>query len=629
MAIDKNARQLAEALTEGRHIVVTTLQKFPFVLDRVSKLGNRSFAVIIDEAHSSQTGESARKMREVLSTNTHDEDVQEEDLSHDFEDELDGAALASSKNVSFIALTATPKFKTIEIFGRPAVEGKPEAFHVYSMRQAIEEGFILDVLLYYATYKTMWSVEKTVVADPELEAKTAKSAIARFVGLHPHNIAQKIEIIVEHFRLHGRYKINGRAKTMIVTRSRLHAVRYKLAIDQYLKLKGYSDIRALVAFSGEVYDSREGEKFTEPGMNGFGEKQLPDKFASDEYQVLLVAEKYQTGYDQPLLQSMYVDKRLDGVKAVQTLSRLNRTHPGKEDTFILDFVNRAEEVQAAFEPYYDATEIEEVTDPNLLSDYKTELDGMDVYYQSEVDSAHDAVQASGKKTASASNAALNSALDPGVGRYLALTRQEQDRFKSILMSYVRLYAFLLHVITFADPGLERLYDYARFLLRKLPRRDATSDFQVDDYVLLRRHRLAKVADQNMSLSALHETDSEVSGFKPVTVTDPLSDRKALSSLIQQLNDKFGADLTENDQLTFHQIEKDLEEDEELAQQARANDEDNYAFAFSDKFDDAVFERFMKNGKLFKRMQDDTAFRSAVMEWMRRSVYKTQRTEAAG
>jgi type I restriction enzyme R subunit len=197
------------------------------------------------------------------------------------------------------------------------------------------------------------------------------------------------------------------------------------------------------------------------------------------------------------------------------------------------------------------------------------------------------------------------------------------------MSYVRLYAFLLHVITFADPGLERLYDYARFLLRKLPRRDATSDFQVDDYVLLRRHRLAKVADQNMSLSALHETDSEVSGFKPVTVTDPLSDRKALSSLIQQLNDKFGADLTENDQLTFHQIEKDLEEDEELAQQARANDEDNYAFAFSDKFDDAVFERFMKNGKLFKRMQDDTAFRSAVMEWMRRSVYKTQRTEAAG
>jgi len=629
VGISKGSKQLAAALAEGRHIIVTTLQTFPFVLDKVSELGSRTFAVLIDEAHSSQTGESARKMREVLTTEAlHAESLEAEDEGSDFEDELAEAALASRKNVSFTALTATPKLKTIEIFGRPGIDGKAEAFHVYSMRQAIEEKFILDVLLNYTTYKTLWSVEKTKIQDPEVEARKAKMAIARFVSLHPHNISQKVEIIVEHFRKHSRYKISGRAKAMVVTRSRLHAVRYKLAIDVYLKKQGYTDIKALVAFSGEVFDKENAETYTEPGMNRFPEKQTPTKFATEEYQVLLVAEKYQTGYDQPLLHSMYVDKRLDGVKAVQTLSRLNRTYPGKDDTFILDFVNKAEDIQGAFEPYFDETRIEQPTDPNRLYDFKTLLDGCGVYQPSEVEAAQAAIQAAGKKTAAASNAALNAALDPGVGRFLALNVEGRDSFRSALISYVRLYSFLLHVITFADADLGNLYDYCRFLQRKLPRAGDITDFQVDDYVLLRRHRLAKVGDFNVSLGTEDELDNELPPMAPVDVHEEQADKKALSSLIDQLNKRFGSDLTDADQLSFEQVQMDLQADEELAQQALANDEDNYAFAFGDKFGDVIFERFIRNGKIFKRMQDDPAFRDAVMEWMRTKVYRAQRNQAS-
>src|SRR5699024_4711417 len=286
-------------------------------------------------------------------------------------------------NISFFAFTATPKPKTIEKFGTPNEQtGIPEAFHVYSMRQAIEEGFILDVLQNYTTYETFYQVEKSINEDPEVAKSKAAKEIARFVSLHPHSSAQKTAVMIEHFRQSVSHQIGGRAKAMVVTRSRLHAVRYIHAFVAYIKLMKYTDLNTLIAFSGTVND--DGDAYTEADMNNFSEKELPEQFATDNYQVLIVAEKYQTGFDEPLLHTMYVDKPLSGIKAVQTLSRLNRTCRGKGDTFVLDFVNEPEEIQAAFQDYYEVTGLNDVTDPNILYDLEYELGTMQVYTEAEI-----------------------------------------------------------------------------------------------------------------------------------------------------------------------------------------------------------------------------------------------------
>jgi type I restriction enzyme R subunit len=627
MKIEHHSGELAEALSEGRHIIITTLQKFPFVIDRVAQLAGRTFAVIIDEAHSSQTGEAARKMRMVLSDEVNPADAVEE-IEEDWEDEVGEAALSARPNLTFIALTATPKFKTIEIFGRPGIDGKPQPFHVYSMRQAIEEGFILDVLKNYTTYGLFWQLQRNAPEDPEVDPHKARAAIARFVSLHPYNIAQKTEIIVEHFRNFSKDKIGGRAKAMVVTRSRLQAVRYKLAVDRYLRQHGYTDIKALVAFSGEVRDpDLGGEAFTEAGMNGVSESKLPDEFAKDEYQVLLVAEKYQTGYDQPLLQSMYVDKRLDGVKAVQTLSRLNRTCSGKEDTFVLDFVNKAEDIQRAFEPYYDASEIAQTTDPNLLYDLKAKLDGYQLYSQDEVDAAYDALTGQDTKRAPAS-AALNHAIDPAVTRYSALDKDNQEQFKHLLTEFTRLYSFMLNVLPYRDPGLDRFYEYARFLLRKLPRRELTDAFPVEEYVELSRYRLFKRGEGQITLGE-EPGDYSLSGPTEVGAVRAVDVvKQQLSSLIEKLNELYGADLTDNDALTLTQLEEHLAADERLAEQARANDEEHYSVGFDDAFDDAVIDLVLRNQRLFAKLQDNPGFRRLVKDHIRPKVYGRQRSRGA-
>lgn len=340
------------------------------------------------------------------------------------------------------------------------------------MRQAIEEGFILDVLTGYTTYKTFFKLTKSIEDDPDLDKRKAKVAIARFMSLHPHNLAQKTEVIIEHFRQIVSKKINGRAKAMVVTSSRLHAVRYKLEFDRYIKDKGYSDIKTLIAFSGTVND--DGDEYKETKMNQFGEKELPKKFNTPEYQILLVADKYQTGFDQPLLHTMYVDKKLSGVKAVQTLSRLNRKCRGKEDTFVLDFANDAEDIKASFQPYYEITTIEESTDPNLLYDQKNRIDAAQVIWQSEVDNF--AKVFFDPKFKTANQAKLNAYLDPAVERFNALPEDttvdgqiSQDDLKHTMTSFTRLYSFLSQIIPFHDIELEKLFPYIRFLLKKLPK----------------------------------------------------------------------------------------------------------------------------------------------------------------
>jgi len=379
--IDKRSKQLGEALKSGGSIIITTLQKFPFITEIASELPKRKYAVIIDEAHSSQSGESAIKMKKVLSASTLEEALDQEvtEETPDYEEEILRTMLARKKqpNISFFAFTATPKYKTLQVFGRKGADGKPVPFHLYSMRQAIEEEFILDVLKNYTTYKTYYKLMKAIPDDPQVDKKKAQRALARFMTLHPHNIAQKTEVMIEHFNTFTRHKIGGTAKAMLVTSSRSQAVLYKQSFDKYIKEHGYHYIRTLVAFSGKLDIGEKGaeKSYTEEGMNkGIRESELPEQFATDEYQVLIVADKYQTGYDQPLLHTMYVDKRLSGIRAVQTLSRLNRKHPGKDDTFILDFVNDASEIKEAFQPFYEETTIAEDADPQQLYDISKKLD---------------------------------------------------------------------------------------------------------------------------------------------------------------------------------------------------------------------------------------------------------------
>ena len=624
--IDKDSNQLAEALRTGKKIIITTLQKFPFILDKVESLRGQKFAVIVDEAHSSQTGESAQSLKKVLSLNNLEEAAKaEQDDLDDAEEELIKAMQASGRqpNLSFFAFTATPKHKTLEMFGtpNPENENKPEPFHLYSMRQAIEEGFILDVLQNYMTYKTFFKINRAVEEDPRVDKKKASRAIARFVSLHPHNVSQKSEVIVEHFRRMTRHKIGGKAKAMLVTASRLHAVRYVKAIKKYIEEKGYDDIRVLVAFPGTVKD--DGEEFTESGMNKFPESELPEKFGSDEYQLLIVADKYQTGFDQPLLHTMYVDKKLHGVKAVQTLSRLNRTCPGKEDTFVLDFVNEPEEIQAAFQPYYEKTVVDEVTDPNMLYDFRNQIEDFQFIYHGEIEAFCKTYFKPGFKQDSRKDLAkLYAYLNPAVDRFKQATPDQQESFRDILNKYVRLYAFLSQIMPFKDRVLHKLYVYGKFLSKILPRPKDRDAFVLKGEVSLEYYRLQQMTSGSISL--VKEQDGEVRGFGNKPGVPSASEKAALSEIIQKINERFGTDFTEADRLFYEQWKEDLVADEQLVQHAKNNSLDNYQFAFEPISIKKLIDRRSRNDEFFKRIMSDPEFKKFVLREMMVEVYREQR-----
>jgi len=473
--IDESSRQLAEALENGVPIIITTLQKFPFVSKQLLKLAEergehgsgvlstKRFAVLVDEAHSSQSGESAADLKEVLGGERLIEEARQrsEEEGADKMEEIyrSMAKRGKQSNISFFAFTATPKHRTLKVFGD---NNKP--FSKYTMRQAIEEGFILDVLKNYTTYATYYKLIKAGENDPQVERKKAAKALARFLRLHPHNIAQKTEVIVEHFNAVTRHKIGGHAKAMVVTGSRLEAVRYKQSFDKYIKAKNY-EIKSLVAFSGIVTDDKINDiTYTEEGMNnGIKEKEWPEKFATPEYHVLLVAEKYQTGFDQPLLHTMYVDKRLAGIQAVQTLSRLNRTHPLKEDTFILDFVNDREEIKQAFKTYYDGAEIGEEVDPAHLYRIQIELDESGIYMKEDVDRFCNVYFKPKQKQSAADHEAMNAALDPAVSRFSVWMKEDEDQaelWRRKLTAFKNLYAFLSQIIPYQDSDLEKLFVFS-------------------------------------------------------------------------------------------------------------------------------------------------------------------------
>lgn len=656
-AIDQDSKQLAAALIDGTKIVITTLQKFPFVLrgllyaagaeslDAASpeeqrqaqeweaSIASRKYAVIVDEAHSSQTGETARELKAILGANAAPEP---EDGEPDWEDRLNQIMLSRGRqpNLSFFAFTATPKGKTLELFGRPGAGGSPEAFHTYSMRQAIEEGFILDVLQNYTSYDTYFRLVKAADDDPNVPKREAARVLAKFMSLHPHNIEQKTEVIIEHFRLHVKNQIGGRAKAMVVTSSRLHAVRYKLAFERYIATNGYTDVRPLVAFSGMVKDPDTGVEYTEPGMNPdavtgrpIGESQLPDRFESPDYQILLVANKYQTGYDQPLLFAMYVDKRLDGVQAVQTLSRLNRKIPGKDEPFVLDFVNPPDDIYRAFKPYYDATCLQEASNPSMLETLKHELDQPQIYFWSEVEAFARIFYRPVEQQNAGDHARMQQHLQPAVDRFKAMTEEEpRVAFREKMSAYVRMYAFLSQIMPYADQELEMLYSFARFLLPHLPVDRDTSPLDLGDEVGLQFYRLERV-----SSGAIQVKEGEPEGVKsPTDVgTGKAKDEKVpLSAIIEVLNERFGTTFTDEDRFFFEQIKEKAVRDEKVVQTARANPLDKFQLGIRKLIEDLMIQRMADNDKIVTRYMTDLDFQNSAFPILSKDIFDAIHSDMA-
>jgi len=611
--IDKTSRQLKEALESGKTIIVTTLQKFPVITREIGELPGQRFAVIIDEAHSSQSGETTKSLKSVLSSGSLEEAERLEEGAETPEEELDSAILAEVQirgrlpNLSMFAFTATPKSKTLELFGTQQRDSSFKPFHVYTMRQAIEEGFILDVLENYTTYKAYWRLLKTVKDDPRYDRDKATYLLKSFVELHPHAIGEKVRIIVEHFASQVQGEIAGRAKAMIVTRSRLHAVRYKMAIDAYLRESGYP-FAALVAFSGTVEDG--GRSYTESGMNSEGkghtisEGQTAKEFERPEYRFLIAANKFQTGFDQPLLHTMYVDKKLGGVNAVQTLSRLNRIYPGKRGTMVLDFANEADEIQKAFEPYFETTLLSEATDPNLLYTVQNRLLDFGIFTGGEVGDF--ARLYFDRKT---TQDWLYAALAPITERFKGLSREEQVDFRGQLMDYVRLYAFLAQVLTFADTDLEKLYVFARHLRRLLPVAWEELPREVQRNIDMESYRIQETGSGRIVLTPNGER------LEPQRATDkyiPLpEDLEPLSVIIAALNERFGLELGDQHRLTLTQMMASLDGDAALDASARVNTRENLRLAFEQKVEDAIQGIVESNFDLYKRITDDPAFGEAI------------------
>lgn len=643
--IDENTQQLAQALSGGTPIIITTLQKFPFISQALSALekkgsgvkistAGKRFAVIVDEAHSSQSGETASELRGMLNKDGIEAAIaaqlsDEEDNT--LSDEAKAAILRDSlkrarqPNLSFFAFTATPKFKTKALFDEPGPSGS-SPFHEYSMRQAIEEGFIMDVLQNYTTYKRFFGLIKQVENDPEVPRKKAAKALSRYLELHPVNIEQVVSVIVEHFRLYVMSEMGGRAKAMVVTGSRLAAVKYKLAFDRYIKDNSYGGIRSLVAFSGSVEDPDDpGSAYTEVAMNdGLAESELPETFEREDYRVLLVAEKYQTGFDQPLLQTMYVVKRLAGVQAVQTLSRLNRVAPGKARTFVLDFANEEDDIYQAFKPYYEATPVGENADPHQLSELQHKLLGWAIFAPDDVNAFAEVWYRSKRDHSASDHRVMNAVLDAVVARFCDREEAEQEEFRGQLTAYRNLYAFLSQIIPYQDSELEKFYAFVRNLLSKLPPPGDGQAFALDDEVALRYFRLQQMTEGSIDLGTGEAYP--LKGPTDVGTSAVREEPVPLSSLVEKLNERFGTDFTEADQLFFDQITASAEENEKIVEAARANNLPNFSAFLERMLDELFIDRMENNEDIFSRVMTDKEFRSAAHEHLAEEIFKRVREE---
>ncbi|MCH8010727.1 MAG: type I restriction endonuclease subunit R [Candidatus Marinimicrobia bacterium] len=581
--VDINSQQLKEYLELGKSIIITTIQKFPFISEEISKLKSKKFGVIIDEVHSSQSGETSKHLKMSLSKSVLDEYQEGEDW--DDLTEVDKLILneiisrGRQPHISYFGFSGTPKNKTLEIFGRKNKYGQFESFDTYSMEQSIYEGFTLDVLRNYTTYERYFKLNKKIEEDKELPSSRVKKMLVSWVDIQPHTITEKSKIILEHFVNNTSKKMGGKSRGIVVTRSRLHCVKFKLEFDRQLKEMGLP-LKVLVGFSGTVYDKDTHKEYTESSMNGFPDRLTQENFKDPQYKILIVCNKFQTGFDEPLLHTMYVDKRLQGLQCVQTLSRLNRSMIGKTDTFVLDFVNKPKIIQDSFQPYYQGTILVEETDPNKLYTIEQEIKKYNLFRDETV---YELVEKFYDDRVPGEE--LQPILDYVVEDWKILDEEEREEFRHQIQSFVRLYGYISQIITFKDINLEKLYIFLRFLNKKLPKRPRERLTDVFSYVDLEYFRIEKKYTTKIKLEGeygeLEPMSTEVGGISE----DPLD---FLSHIVQVLNENFGSDLTEDDKVNIDKIRIGLKENEELRKVSTSdNTESNKRFFFNKTFDDIL------------------------------------------
>lgn len=612
---------LARALKGNTKIIATTIQKFPFVVEQVSGLAHKRFAVIIDEAHSSTAGKSMEAVRQSLGSVEVPEG--ESDIQ-DFMAEILAFKRKGGKreNVAMFAFTATPKPTTLMMFGTPNAHGQRVPFHVYSMKQAIEEGFILDVLANYTTYQTYYQINKDIEEDPEYQTKEAKRQIARFAELHDTNIAQRVQIIVEHFRTTIMQELGGQAKAMVVTGSREEAVRYTHAFREYCERKGYDRIHALVAFSGKVKLKEDETEYTETGMNGFSEKELPERFGTDDYQVLLVANKYQTGFDEPKLCAMYVLKNLSGVAAVQTLSRLNRICPPYEKhTFVLDFKNSYEDMKEAFAPFFSTTILSNSITPQAIYDIDAQIDAYDILDPEDVDRVYE-IMTMGRKPDTKEVKKVKHCLNKAKHLFDRLSATDQQELYVHMRGFLRFYGFMMQVSCFWDPELDKKAVFLDALMPTIKPGRTGEGFDLSDKI-----RASNFAQEEKD----HHEGSDLVAKPIVTLSEAemlgLTEEKKerLSEIIAQINSRTGKEYNNDVAVkAMLQIKDLLMKSEKLRISARNNTEKDFEYAYFDDIDDVLIEGLSQNQDFFSLLLSNEEIKREVLGIFADEIYRSLR-----
>ena len=634
-AIDekKSSKDLRDALNAGKRIIVTTLQKFLVIYEEVDDTTDKRFAIIVDEAHSSQTGSSAIKLKAALA-DVSDALKEYAELEGKAEDELlddndrlvrEMIAHGRHKNLSFFAFTATPKGATLEMFGTEWNDGSYHPFHVYSMRQAIEEGFILDVLQNYTTYRTCYQIAKNTKDNPDVPQSKALKTIKKYEELHPYNIQQKSAIIVETFRNVTKQKIKGKGKMMVVTSSRLAAVRYYHEIKNYLESNGYNDVEILAAFSGSIKDpdDKRDIEWTESKLNGVNESQTKQIF-HDEGNILIVAEKYQTGFDEPLLHTMIVDKKLRGVKAVQTLSRLNRTHPDKQDTFILDFVNSKEDILKAFQPFYQETLLAQEINTDLI--YKTQkmLREFKIYDDSDIENVNKIYFDEDKRKANKIQAAITNALLPIQRKYNDLNQEQRYQFRKLCRTFVKWYEYITQIVRMFDKQMHDEYIFCSYLAKVVPA-DPKIPFDLGDRVKLKYYNLEKTYEGSIGLVKEEKGVYKTAKLKkPVKMTETLS---PLEQVIEKINQQYMGNFTDGDKVVITALHQKLKNNKKLIKAAKTDGRQIFEKnIFPQLFDDAAQEAYVESTETYTKLFEDAGKYHAIMDALAQAMFDEMKNE---
>ena len=634
-AIDekKSSKDLKDALNAGKRIIVTTLQKFPVIYEEVDDTTDKRFAIIVDEAHSSQTGSSAMKLKAALA-DVSDALKEYAELEGKAEDELlddndrlvrEMIAHGRHKNLSFFAFTATPKGATLEMFGTEWNDGSYHPFHIYSMRQAIEEGFILDVLQNYTTYRTCYQIAKNTKDNPDVPQSKALKTIKKYEELHPYNIQQKSAIIVETFRNVTKQKIKGKGKMMVVTSSRLAAVRYYHEIKNYLESNAYHDVEILVAFSGSIKDpdDQKDVEWTESKLNGVNESQTKQVF-HDEGNILIVAEKYQTGFDEPLLHTMIVDKKLRGVKAVQTLSRLNRTHPDKQDTFILDFVNSKEDILKAFQPFYQETLLAQEINTDLI--YKTQkmLREFKIYDDSDIENVNKIYFDEDKRKANKIQAAITNALLPIQRKYNDLNQEQRYQFRKLCRTFVKWYEYITQIVRMFDKQMHDEYIFCSYLAKVVPA-DPKIPFDLGDRVKLKYYNLEKTYEGSIGLVKEEKGVYKTAKLKkPVKMTETLS---PLEQVIEKINQQYMGNFTDGDKVVITALHQKLKNNKKLIKAAKTDGRQIFEKnIFPQLFDDAAQEAYVESTETYTKLFEDAGKYHAIMDALAQAMFDEMKNE---